>query len=96
MHHDEAVERFYTTRAWRKCRAAYLSECGGLCEICLKKGLIEPATEVHHRIPITPENLSNPAITLDHDNLMALCEECHHEQHTKRRWRCDAAGRVIL
>lgn len=96
MHHDEAVERFYTTRAWRKSRAAFLSERGGLCEICLGKGLIVPATEVHHKIPITPENLNDPRITLDHANLMALCEDCHHEQHQRKRWRCDAAGHVLL
>ena len=47
-------------------------------------------------IEITPENLNNPAITLDSSNLMALCEGCHHELHTKKRWRCDALGRVSL
>ena len=96
MHSDEAIERFYTTRAWRKSRESFLKEKGGLCEICLSKGLIEPAVHVHHRVPITPENLSNPLITLDHGNLMALCEECHQAQHRTKRWRCDAFGRVSL
>ena len=96
MHHDEAVERFYTTTAWRKCRASVLRDAGGLCQACLGKGLIVPAVHVHHRIPITPENLDNPRITLDSSNLMALCEECHAEQHRKKRWRCDALGHVSL
>ena len=96
MHHDADIERFYTTQAWRKSRASFLQERGGLCEICLSKGLIEPAVHVHHKIHITPENLNDPRITLDHSNLMALCEECHAEQHRKRRWRCDALGRVSL
>ena len=96
MHHDADIERFYTTRAWRKCRASFLKEKGGLCEICLSKGLITPATEVHHKIPITPENLGNPSITLSHENLRALCDECHAEQHRTKRWRCDALGRVLL
>ena len=96
MHSDAEIERFYTTRAWRKCRESLLKERGGLCEICLSKGLIEPAVHVHHRVPITPENLSNPSITLDHSNLMALCEECHQAQHRTKRWRCDAFGRVSL
>jgi 5-methylcytosine-specific restriction endonuclease McrA len=47
-------------------------------------------------VHLTPENLDNPAVTLNHDNLMALCEECHAEQHTKRRWRCDPNGHVRL
>lgn len=96
MHSDAEIERFYTTRAWRKCRASFLKERGGLCEICLSKGLIEPAVHVHHKKPITPENLGDPSITLDHGNLMALCEECHQEQHRTKRWRCDAFGRISL
>lgn len=96
MHHDAEIEAFYTSRQWRKSRASFLKEKGGLCELCLKKGLIEPAVHVHHRTPITPENLGDPRITLDHANLMALCEECHQEQHRTKRWRCDALGRVIL
>ena len=96
MHHDADIERFYTTRAWRKCRESFLKERGGLCEICLSKGLIVPAVHVHHRTHITPENLNDPRITLDHSNLMALCEECHAEQHRTKRWRCDAYGKIIL
>ena len=96
MHHDERIEAFYTTRAWRKCREAFLKSKGGICEVCFSKGLIEPAVHVHHKTVITPENLDNPQITLNHDNLMALCEECHAEQHRTKRWRCDAAGHVSL
>jgi 5-methylcytosine-specific restriction endonuclease McrA len=96
VHHDANIERFYTTTAWRKCRASFLKEKNGLCEICLAKGLIEPAVHVHHKVHLTPKNLDNPAITLSHDNLMALCEECHQEQHRTRRWRCDPNGHVRL
>ena len=96
MHHDADIERFYTTRAWRSCRSSFLKERGGLCEICLGKGLIVPAVHVHHKVAITPENLNNPAVTLNHDNLRALCEDCHRAQHTTKRWRCDAFGRVNL
>ena len=90
------IERFYTSRAWAKCRACFLADRGGLCEMCLKKGLIEPATQVHHKIHITLDNVNDPTITLNHDNLMALCDACHHEQHQKKRWRCDALGHVAL
>lgn len=96
MHRDAQIEAFYTSRAWRKSRASLLKEKGGLCELCLKKGLIEPAVHVHHKVALTPENLNDPAIALDHSNLMALCEECHQEQHRTKRWRCDALGRVLL
>ena len=96
MNNDPAIERFYTTWAWRRCKESFLASKGRLCEICLSKGVISPATQVHHRVPITPENLSNPEITMNHANLMALCDECHHEQHRKKRWRCDPAGHVRI
>ena len=96
MHHDAAIERFYTTTAWRKCRESFLISRGRLCEECLAKGLIVPAEHVHHKTPITPETVDDPRITLSHDNLMALCESCHQEKHRKRRWRCDEFGRVQL
>ena len=96
MHSDPNIERFYTTQAWRKCRASFLSSKGGLCEICLGKGLIEPAVHVHHKVHLTPDNLNDPMIALDSSNLMALCEACHAEQHRTKRWRCDALGHVTL
>ena len=96
MHSSPEVEKFYTTTAWRKCRASFLKKKGGLCEVCLSRGLIEPAVHVHHKTALTPDNLDNPAITLSHYNLMALCEECHQAQHRKRRWRCDPDGHIRL
>lgn len=96
MHSDAAVERFYTTRAWRKARQAKLADTGGLCEICLAKGLIVPAVHVHHKVHLTGENIGDPMIALDSSNLLALCEDCHAEQHRTKRWRCDALGHVRL
>jgi len=96
MNKDPAIEAFYTSREWRKRRKKFLEERDGLCEICLSKGLIEPAVHVHHKVPITSENLDDPRITLSFDNLMALCEECHQAQHRTKRWRCDELGHVNL
>ena len=96
MHNDERIESFYTSRPWRKCRAAILSEAGGLCQNCIRKGLIEPAVEVHHIKPLTPDNIDDPMIALDASNLIALCGACHDEIHRTKRWRCDAMGHVNL
>ena len=96
MNKEERIEVFYTSRAWRRCRKSFLASKGGLCEICAQKGLIEPATQVHHKTHISPDNVDNPAVTLNYANLMALCDACHSEIHHERRWRCDAAGKVEL
>ena len=95
--HDSFANSFYNTYAWRKCKSAYKQKVGGLCERCLKRGLIKPGTQVHHKIRITPENMTDPAVTLSFDNLELLCDRCHEEEHGHQsKWRTDKAGRVEL
>ena len=96
MHHDADINKFYRTKRWEHTRKAYLVEIGGLCERCLEKGLIEPATQVHHKIRLTSDNLKDPNISIGFQNLEGLCERCHREEHVTKRWRCDETGRVML
>ena len=72
---------FYHSTAWLKCRAAFISARGGLCERCYAKGLIVPGDTVHHIIPLTPENISDPSVTLSFDNLRLVCRDCHAAEH---------------
>ncbi len=91
------AEEFYSSKAWQKCRAAYKKSVGGLCEICLAKGMIVPAEIVHHKIELTPENINDPTITLNWSNLCCLCREHHAEVHNKytKRYTIDDTGHVI-
>lgn len=105
------AQQFYGTQAWKHCRKAYASYAGGLCERCLRNGLISPGKIVHHKIHLTPENIKDPNIALDFANLELLCEECHADEHaaeiaqgrksylkakTRRRYRIDDFGNVVL
>lgn len=72
---------FYKTRAWKKCRAAYLRKVGGLCEKCMERGIIKPADIVHHKIVLDDENARDPEIALNFENLQAVCIECHNALH---------------
>ena len=95
----EYAKTFYRSTAWEQCRLAYLSSVGNLCERCLANGEYNPAKIVHHKIYITPENINNPSIILDHNNLEALCQECHNKEHNaknKRRYRVDHDGNLIF
>ena len=92
----EFADAFYKSWPWKRCRAAYLASVGGLCERCAKLGLIVPADQVHHKTKLTPANLDDPAVTLNWDNLEALCFDCHQEEHKPKRWRCDPDGHVSL
>lgn len=57
-------------RAWKRIRDRYI-KVHPLCEECLKIGLLTPAEEVHHVLPLSNggDNKTN--------NLMALCKSCH-------------------
>lgn len=92
------AERFYKGKAWQKTREAYWQYRQGLCEICLSKGIIKPCEIVHHKIELTPDNITDPTIALSFDNLQAVCRDCHADLHNKslRRYKIDELGRVII
>lgn len=93
----EFSREFYNSAAWKACRESYKHAKGGLCEDCLKHGIITAGAEVHHVIELTPENVNDPNIALNWDNLCLLCKDCHAKRHTKRRYRVDkTTGAVIL
>lgn len=95
-HMSEFAAGFYNSPEWKKCREAYRQSVGGLCERCMKRGLIVPGDAVHHKTRLTPDNLNDPSITLSFDNLELLCVNCHAEEHRKhkRRYTIDEHGRV--
>ena len=79
-----AQKAFYNSKEWQRCRKEYLAMVGGVCERCEKKGLIRPAKIVHHKEYITVNNITDPMILLSFDNLEAVCQECHNEEHHKK------------
>lgn len=90
---------FYKSETWEQCRRTYLQSVGGLCERCLSSGEYNPAKIVHHKIYITPDNINVPAITLNHENLEALCQACHNKEHMgnhTRRYSIGEGGELIF
>ena len=89
---------FYKSQQWEKTRELYIRSVGGLCEICEQNGKIVAGTTVHHRIPLSPENINDPDITLNFNNLCLVCRDCHAKIHSgsQRRYEIDELGRVIL
>lgn len=94
---------FYATQAWKDTRRNYKQSVGGLCERCLAKGIIEPAEIIHHKIPLTVDNVSDANISLGWNNLQALCRKCHAEVHDEmyaersgRRYKIDENGKVVV
>ena len=76
MERNPAQVAFYKSKRWTKARAAYLETQHHVCERCGA-----PATIVHHKTYITPENVTDPSVTLTPENFEALCQECHNREH---------------
>lgn len=98
----EFAKPFYNSNAWKECREAYKKSIPlyrrGLCEQCYKKGIHELGEEVHHKIWLTPKNINDPKVTLNHDNLILLCFECHraiHMKRVKKQYKFNENGELI-
>ena len=91
------AQTFYKSRTWQETREAYAKSQGYLCENCLKKGLYNPGVIVHHITELTPENITDPRITMSFDNLRLVCRKCHAEEHAhKRRYLIGLNGEIII
>lgn len=89
-----AIERFYKSNEWKIARTMKIASVGGRCEKCGDVG-----TEVHHIIHLTPENVDNPEISINQDNLLLLCKECHNKEHErftdKKGYKFDEDGNMV-
>lgn len=76
----DAIDALYHTARWQKCRRVVLIRDDYLCQECKRRGLITPATLVHHK----EEARINLARFFDLDNLESSCEACHNRDHPER------------
>lgn len=77
----EFAAAFYRSQAWRRTRAEYFRRRRGLCERCLARGVVARGEIVHHKVHLTPENVSDPSVSLGFSNLELLCRKCHADSH---------------
>ena len=80
----EDRQQIYQTPKWKKLREAKLMQ-QPLCEVCLSKGKVTPAEDVHH---IDSFLNYNGTLRLwkafDFANLMSVCKECHGLIHSRK------------
>ena len=74
----EFARQFYKSAAWQHARELALIRDKGLCQ---GPGCMMPAQEVHHVIELTPENINDPTVAINVDNLTCLCRDCHMKIH---------------
>lgn len=65
----------YGTAAWQRLRTAKLSATP-LCEVCIRREVVEPAVAVDHIIAIEKGGEPFPPLS----GLMSMCEPCHNSK----------------
>lgn len=85
----------YNSREWKELRIAKLRNTNGLCEECLKEGIITSARCVHHVVPIetarTKDEMKRLAIDCGLQGLKSLCFACHSKIHNDAGYHTKAA-----
>ena len=75
----------YNSREWKELRITKLRSTNGLCEECMKEGIVTSARCVHHVVPIetarTKDEMRRLAIDCGLQGLKALCFACHARIH---------------
>ena len=82
-------QKAYQSADWRNTRESYMHS-NPLCEECLKKGKVTPATSVHHIKSPFKNGEVNRFLLLDNENLMSVCHECHADIHNRQE------GKVVV
>lgn len=87
---------FYSSAAWRAFSSMIRISRFHVCELCG----VPNASEVHHLIHINKDNINDPAVTLNADNVMLLCRHCHYAIHERGKYRVrrsqfDALGNIV-
>lgn len=65
----------------------------------MAKGEVKPGYIVHHKVLLTPMNITDPNVSLNPDNLYYVCKDCHEKEHSGGAVRSDVMfdenGRLI-
>lgn len=70
------AKSFYNSKEWELTRDFILRRDKFLCVKCGR-----PAEEVHHIKHLSPQNIGDVSITMNPENLISLCRECHFNEH---------------
>ena len=87
----EFAREFYKSQSWLRCSRGFMQSKNYICERCGA-----PASICHHKKYLTPENINNPLIALNWNNLECLCQECHNIEHMQKHSKVyfDESGQI--
>lgn len=77
MKTPKKIIKFYNSIKWRRVQKYIRAKYRGLCQECGKAGW-----EVHHKEPLTIDNVDIDEVAIGEDNLQLLCTSCHNSKRS--------------
>ena len=77
------MQRFYTSRSWRDLAHKLKIERGGKCERTGEVFVDMSQLIAHHKVELTEDNVSNPEIALNPDNVEIISFREHNKEHRR-------------
>lgn len=80
----DILKSFYNSKRWRDFRTEIIATRGPVCVDCHKAIINPKEIEIDHDpIELTPENVGNPNIALNPENVKVRCHDCHNKRHNR-------------
>ena len=89
------LQSFYASEAWIRLRLSLILERGPYCQKC--GNLIPNHLDIigHHKKELTPENVNDVMISLNPDNILLVCRDCHNAIHGRYNHQIDRAVYIV-
>jgi 5-methylcytosine-specific restriction endonuclease McrA len=88
----KALHNFYKSDTWKLTREIKTRQSNGRCERCGAIG-----EEVHHIIRLNEANVLDASVSINPENLVLLCKDCHNKEHQRfhKETIFDSEGNLI-
>lgn len=77
----KSLESFYKSDKWIQFRLAYIGEHDPICKDCGKIIVESKQLHLHHIEELTLENVNDACVSLNPENIVVLCHDCHNKRH---------------
>ena len=83
MSRDRNYQRLLNSKRWQEVKRIVWQRTNGLCEECMKQGIVRAGIDCHHIVPVetatTPQEMER--LCFDVNNVRLLCIACHSAIH---------------
>lgn len=102
---------FYQSKLWKQVKNNIWLKQSCLCAICHKPVYVNGISDyipkdkrrtgiVHHKVWLDDSNVYDENFSINEDNLIGICKECHENEHhkdisTRKEFMFDEQGNLI-